>query len=277
MRHAVLPLLLAPAIAQADVAAVDETTVEADNEPAQRPTVEAVTPLQAPVPLVMPELTARKRFDLGILASVGDVNLFELQVSGGYAFDKLEVFGDLRARAQREIDSEDSGGAAFGNIKLGARYHVPLGEFVVAPSLTLWLPTASGALEEWDAVVRRGGVSDGRAYIAEGGLGIAASAAWYRRSAFIQLEGGTAFVVEHGPQVASVFAALGVGRQFMSNLALMLEWRFEMFPVYETIQGPGVGIIRGAGATRLRMRFHPYASGDVVGALCGFDIMTRFP
>ena len=98
-----------------------------------------------------------------------------------------------------------------------------------------------------------------------------------RGSGFVQVEGGLAFVADGGPQIASVFGATGVGRQFTKKLALLAEWRTEMFPIDETLHGLGIGIIRGSGDTRVRFRFHPFAIEDSVGALCGIDVLARFP
>src|SRR5262245_43622446 len=170
----------------------------------------------------MPELIARKRLDLMFEASTAlFLNLFQLCIVGGYAFDRVEVFVDGRARGYRDLDSDSNSGATLGNVKLGARWNVPLGAFTVAPTLTMWLPTATGSLDDWSPLTHMGGVADGRAYIDEFAVGLGAAASWRRGSGLLQVEGGFAFVADGGPQVASVFAAVGAGRQFTPKLALV--------------------------------------------------------
>ena len=290
MRLVVL-LLLIPALAHAqpgeedlppipEIPEIDPPPATATMDPFRKPV--GVVKREPPQPLLMPELVARNRLEISLEASTAlFFNLFEVGIGGGYAFKDIargdiEVFGDVRARAFRDIDSDNNNGATLGNLKLGGRWNFALGQFRLAPSLTLWLPTAYGSTDMWNPLTRMAGVADGRAYLAETALGISGAAAWFRGSGFIQLEGGTAFVVDHGPQVASIYAAGGIGRQFGHKLALLAEWRFEMYPLDERLNGLGLGVIRGSGDTRLRIRFHPFSFEDAVGGACAIDILRRF-
>jgi hypothetical protein len=253
-----------------------------DERPRARAWVREVVKLEPPRPLLMAELTPANRFDVLLEASTGVVaNLLQAVVGGTYALrrvhhlERVEVFGDIRARVLTELDGSDDEGAAVGNIKLGARYDIPLGEFTIAPTLTTWIPTARGSLDHAGELTEMAGVSDGRAYLRELALGVGSSVALRHHAWFMQLDGGIAFVADHGPQVASFYGAMGMGRQFTRKLALLAEWRHEMFPIDQTLHGVGVGITRGSGDTVMRFRFHPFSVGDVVGAVCAVDILTR--
>ncbi|MBA3453671.1 MAG: hypothetical protein H0T42_11315 [Deltaproteobacteria bacterium] len=84
--------------------------------------------LSAPAPLLMPELVPRTRLIISPMASTGLViNLLQVGVGGTLAIGNFEVFGDVRVRLAAVLfDRGDTGGGlALGNVRAGARYHLP--------------------------------------------------------------------------------------------------------------------------------------------------------
>ena len=150
----------------------------------------------------------------------------------------------------------------------------------------MWFPTTTGELDpgQWELLSRLNGVADGRAFLGEAAVGLALDAAWRHGPRFVQTQVGVAMVVDNGPQLDSVFAAIGVGKQISRCTSLLAEWRFEIHAPGEIIHGPGLGVGRGdLTGSRWRFRFHPIFSpgqGELanlrVGLAVGIDFAHRF-
>ena len=270
-------MLLVPALAVAQPVDDQNMVVKPPSEAEPQP-VPGVEELEPPPPVWMPELTARSQLNVSLLFSTAIfVNLVQATVYGSYALGDLEVGAEIRARVWREIFDEQ-GASQISNLKLTARYNATVGKLTISPALTLWAPSMSGEMEHWNELARMSAVDDTRAFIDEGALGIGLAAAYRSGAGFIQAEGGAALVQDDGTQVASIFAAAGLGRQYKGGLAFMGEWRSEWFPMDQRLMSFGFAMLMKRGDnTLLRFRFHPYLFEEEWGGIAAaVDLLRRF-
>jgi len=254
----------------------------------------ATAAAEPPPPAVMPELVARDRLEVtAVLSTALIANLAHVQVGGTVAIERvpgLELFGAARAGVLVYVPF--GGAAGVGSTRVGARYHRAIGAWHLTPSVWGWLPTVRFASNNdkipafLDEML---GSTDGRVFTPEGALGGSLSIAHHGAKSFTQAELGAALVLDNGPQVDTVFAAIGYGTQLSRCTSILLEYRLEISPPGERAHGPALAFgFRGDAATIWRLRMHPYladlgdfgfgtgSNGGSFGVAVAFDIVRRF-
>jgi hypothetical protein len=90
-----------------------------------------------PAPILMPELAPRSRLTISpMVSSALVVNILQLAVAGDFAIQRLDLFGEIRARLAHvfcvDCRGDEGQGFSLGNLRVGARYHLGTGRFRVA-------------------------------------------------------------------------------------------------------------------------------------------------
>lgn len=259
-------------------------------------------PSDALAPVVMPELVARSRIELGVTAATLQITDEAATARLGVRYaviPAVELFGRLTWNGYTiaiECETSPCSGQSLGNTVLGARYlhDVPLvtGRLALAGAAWGWLPTAGGSGVGGQDAAFFGGLEDTRAF--HGGLaaGTSAAAAWYGERALVQAEAGLAIDLDPdeggGAVVDNLFFALAAGRHVREQLSLVGEWRFDVYPpapagmlagpYVRFRQAPGLALAKDDGSrVAWRVRVHAIMNNNyfldhvVDGVAIGFD------